>query len=218
MLKKSWLWALPLVLALAFVFPANATVINFDDLVVTPPPQTSQDAWGYIPTSYQGLNWGDANNPWDFGDQAYYQGYGNTYTVPSPNNYAGPDSGIGSITSNTPFRFVGAYFSSFTLGNDYYNNDGVFPDSAHSLLITGYLNGQLVGSVEVDLGTSFGWTRVNLGGKVDRLDFQPEGGLAWMMDNFTYRGHLVPMPSTLLLLGGGLVGLVLLGRRKFTKA
>lgn len=212
MFKKIWLLALPLALALAFAFPANATVVNFDDLSVT------SEGWNYIPLNYLDVNWGDANNPWDVLNQTYYAGYGNTITFPSDAKVGSPDSGFGTITSTTPFNFVGASFSTFAEGNNFSNPN--FPDSAHNLKITGYLGGNKVGEVEVDLTTGFLWSSINLGGDVDRLDFSPSSGLAWLMDNFSYSPDCpqVPQPSTLLLLGGGLVGLILLGRRKFTKA
>ena len=213
MVKKSWLLALFLALALAFAFPANAMVINFDSLndVDNSYYGIKNLGYGLIPSSYKGFTWGDADNPWDFMNQTYYQGFDNTIDFPSSPNAGSPENGAGSVTSSTTFNFVGADFSTFAKGDDF-DNSG-FPDSAHNLTITGYRNGNQVGEVVVNLTTGFG-SHVDLD-NVDTLCFQPGDGFGWLMDNFEY--CRVPLPSTLLLLGSGLLGLGFLGRRKFPK-
>ena len=221
MVKKSWLLAFSLALALAFAFPANATVINFDSLndVDNPYYGIKFLGYGFIPSNYQGFNWGDADNPWDFFTQAYYQGFGNSTTFPTAQNAGSPENGAGRVTSSTAFNCVSAYFSTFAINNGF----GDIPtvgSSAEKLTITGYRNGSQVGEpVEVDLTTSLVWTSVNLA-NVDTLVFQPgpEGQFAWFMDNFEYIEDPAPLPPTVLLLGSGLVGLGFLGRRKFRKA
>jgi hypothetical protein len=45
----------------------------------------------------------------------------------------------------------------------------------------------------------------------------PRAGFLFVMDNFTYNLNPVPEPSTMLLLGSGLIRLAGYGRKKFFK-
>ena len=185
---------------------AEALVVNFDDLSVPAAP-------GYmdVPASYAGFSWTD----FEVLTQPFYQtAYANTYSFPSQANAAfnGDGSLSVSLQSGTDFDFQGAYFSAFAQSNDFQ------PWSAAAVTVYGFNDGNPVGSAALNLSsTGFVWLQADLLG-VDQLLIQSDGVERWwLMDDFTYQ-PIVPEPTTLFMLAGGLVGLAgYNSRRKILK-
>jgi hypothetical protein len=86
--------------------------------------------------------------------------------------------------------------------------------------IVGYLSGVVVGSITFDLSTNWQQVTGNLS-NIDTLVFEltsdGRNGLYFLDDLVLNESTPVPEPSTLLLLGSGLVGLVGYGRRRMKK-
>jgi hypothetical protein len=202
-MKKMKMVVLPFGLALMLcVFGvANAVVVTFDDL----PGDETQ-----IPTGYNGFTW---NNFHDL-DGVHYasnpSGYGNG--VISPNNVAYNSFGDAASITGPLFTFNSAYFTGAW-------NDGL------NIEITGRLSGTTLfdQTIVVD-STGPTLFSPNWAG-IDELDFFSSGGTShgyisggsgehFAMDNFTY--NAVPEPTTMLLVGSGLLGLWG-ARRKFKK-
>jgi hypothetical protein len=208
MRKKRILFVL--FVGLIFAAPASAALVNFDDIAMNHPAPN----WSYIPSSYQGFNWGYA---WDAISNTLYQGWGSQKSVPSLDNAAAPAwAGQVTIYSSTPFNVVSAYFSSLVGYNgSYFYVPGM---SSSAVTVTGYRNSIQQGSpVTIDLAADAGfvWAALNLA-NVNTLVFLGSGNGAggWLMDNFEHCPAVVPLPTTLLLLSSGLMGLVGI-RRKF---
>jgi len=179
-----------LVLLSAFVVPAGATLITFDDLTG-------------VPLNYSGFTW--YNFGYYYGAAAptgsgYYNGM-----VSSPIVVYNGNGYDAYISDDTTFTFNSAYFSAAW-------NTGLNID------IAGLLNDELVYFQTIVVNPTgatlftFNWTGI------DELYFQSYGGTDtveggfgthFVMDNLTVNESTstVPLPGAVWLLGSGLLGL-----------
>jgi hypothetical protein len=163
MLKELRIFILISAIVMAFLIPANATVLNFDDIDVSSP------GYGELPSSYGGFTWG---GPWEITNNAYYKsGYANTIDFPSAPN-AVDNSGKTEVTvtsGGSLFDFQGGYFSSWTAYDTqlYYGTT--------EITVTGLALGSVVGAQTIALSPGLlAWVDVNLSG-VDTLVFTAAG-------------------------------------------
>jgi hypothetical protein len=187
---------------LSIVSVASATIINFDDLT-TPYSGGGISDWGFVPSSYAGLEWTgfEVTN-----GASYMSAYSNTYSAPSAPNFAynGDDGYLITSVNADPFDFLSADFTSFV------QNDAYQSFSAMSITLNGYVDNILVDTLIVNNLPTTGFTTVtaNFMG-IDELQIQSDAyGHYWGMDNFTVN---IPEPVTFVLLG---LGALALRRRK----
>ena len=177
---------------------AQATVITFDGI------PNSNDI---IAPGYSGLQW----NNFLVLDGVNHGASGYTLSAISPNNVAfNGFGGPATFSSASAFTFNSAYITAAW-------NDGL------QLTVTGSLNGVQVDTTTFTVNTSgstletFNWSNI------DSVTFTSFGGTPnpnftgsgehFAMDNLTINAT-VPEPSTVFLLGLGLLGLMATARRK----
>ena len=160
---------------------AVANVIYFEDI-------TTGD-FEAVPLEYCGFNWGTD----EFGvvsDSAYSSyHYNNTYGSPSGEYAAFNDRGkenlvVTSISGNH-FDFNGAYFSGWA------QEDQCKEFTATSITINGYKDGDLVGTVSMDLSAGqYDWLQADMDG-INKLEFVSSGNNKfWIMDDFTFNENI----------------------------
>jgi len=185
---------------LASVCPgtAQASMIYFDDLTTEVP----------VPAGYQGFTWSAADQgyyTWWLMDNSYYRTVmKNTFDFPSnPMAAYISDPSSATISRAAPFDFISAYIGTGT------KNDNEYYSGPATLIVTGKLGDQVVGSRGLSLtpGALTLWT-FNFTG-VDQIVFQPSGGAGstWLIDNIDYSPSNVPLSPSLVLMGSGLLWL-----------
>jgi hypothetical protein len=164
---------------------ANATVLTFDDYTV--------DSEAYPVTSYGGFTWDNMGilDGVNYGAPSGYQNGVVSGNYVAYNGYGYPIT----VSSDTPFTFVGAYFTSA-----WYNENTV--------ILTGYLGGVPLYQDSFIVNT-YGptWASENMVG-IDTLNITTTLEHV-AIDNFT-----TPEPSTVMLLGISVFGLSYRNRRK----
>jgi hypothetical protein len=208
-MKRSVLLYTACLIAVLFMFAAPAAradnlVFNFDDLA-TPNTVPGASNWGYVPTGYQGFTWSGFEVT--AVDAQFDSVYGTSLQATSTPNAAyngGSGNAVVSISSGTPFNFVGADFAYWP---------GVGGYASNTVTVTGYLNNVQVDSpVVVNLGDPFAWASIGLNG-VDQVQIASDSqgsGRYFLMDNATFE---TPEPVTLGFVGIGLLAFCFAGRR-----
>jgi hypothetical protein len=196
------------VLAFLLVSPciwAGSETLKFDDI--------STSSYAPIASSYDGFSFGSgwfvANNSW------YNTTYINDVTYPSTPNVAfnGYGSGTISMSSATPMKLTSLYAAWFAE----YNEQASF--SSTSLTIDAFMGVTEVGTDTILLGTNFALSDVNLP-LANNWTFTNSGSTAWWLaDNvtFTTATSATPEPSSLILFGTSLLGLVPFRRKLFVR-
>jgi hypothetical protein len=206
---KKWLVVWTVVwLTVVLICPVSANnieIITFDDVLE---PNVN---WGVVPDGYMGLDWKhiEVERITD-----YRQTYNNRLiTFPSAPLAAlnGGESGgnrVVSFSSPKPILLGGAYFSTWAEHN-------WFADfSSHELTVAGYLNGKEMGSKTFSLTPDFAWQAFDFG-LVDQVVFthlERDNAHWWLMDNVQVSA--IPIPATIGMFCGGLLALVVFGRRR----
>ena len=204
-MKKFLILLCGLVMIFGFAGAAGATVLTFDDLA----PITTEI--GTISDGYGGFDWsqmGYTNTAFDVVGSGYYNGAVSGDYV-AYNQWASV-----ATVSDFSFDFNGAYFTGVW-------NDGL------NVNIQGLSGGTMLynETIQVDHNGPT-WFSANYIG-IDQLVLSSYGGTHvvsggsgahFAMDNFTFNETApVPEPSTILLMGAGLLGLVGYNRKRFSK-
>jgi hypothetical protein len=206
---KKWLIlvaALWITLGLWSLASANSSyTITFDEAAN---PSNKID-WGVLPDGYMGLDW-------QFLELEKYNDYKKSNSgahFPSPPFAVfngGPSKGYMTVSfsSDHPFVFEGAFFSTWA------NKNKFTIGSANGLIVTGYLDGKVVGSTRFPLTPEFIWQNINFGvvDLVELTNQEHDNKYWWLMDNM--KVSATPLPNTMFLFGGGLIALGLFGKRR----
>jgi hypothetical protein len=207
-MKKWLILSVAMWVTLGLFCPASAAStynITFDDV------PTPDGNWGVVQDGYMGFDWNfiEVERITDY-QQTYNN---NTITFPSSPLAAlnGGNTGgneLVSFSSSKPFLLEGAYFSTWAQNNNFTSF------SSRGITVTGYLDGNVVGSTKISLTSDFVWQDTNFG-PMDLVEFrhqEQDNSHWWLMDNM--KVSAVPLPATLVLFGGGLFALVVFGKRR----
>jgi len=209
-MKKWLLLVVAMWLSFGLIGPASATItstITFDDV------PTPQGTWGVVPDGYLGFDWNfiEVERITD-----YQQTYNNPQLTFPSSPLAALNGGVSGgnevvgFSRTKPFLLEGAYFSTWA------QNNKLTGFSSQGLTVTGYLDGKVAGSIKIPLTPNFVWQAMNFG-PVDLVEFkhqEPDNSHWWLMDNV--KVSAVPLPTTGLLFGGGLLALCVFGKRRTT--
>ena len=222
-MKKGAIFLITAILTVCLHLPAQATVISFDDIT------TGLDRVQIDPNYYSDFTFRSEICTFSdvlYGEMMWENSYGSPSGEYAVFNRRGAQTSI--IDFIKPTNFEGAFFTGFAK-HDAPRTDGF---TAESITLLGYSGDELIGSIPVQLPTTnYLWIQADFSG-LTRLVIQstPTWGY-WLMDNFTYdlvlnEGNTtgttentapVPEPTTLLLLGAGLMGIAGIGK-KFKKS
>jgi hypothetical protein len=208
-------------LLLGTALPASATTLNFDSIATPNCGNVPQDL---IPGGYGGFTW-DVNLGVEC-DADYMGGSGNSYGAPSAANaiynlFATTSEMISRVSQ---FEFDGAMVSGWTLDDLVDLAGGTTAPSVTVRGFLGGLGGTLVGTQTLSLAGADGsgapgYLAISgIAGSIDTLQISSASNF-WLMDDFQYRDSAnlappqVPEPTTLVLLGSGVVGLLARRRR-----
>ena len=202
-MKKFFLLLCAILLMFGVAGSAGATVLGFDDIAPT-------SSFEPIPNGYGGFSW----------DNFYYmnQNY--------PLSKGFPDTGYKNGTVSGDYSAFNGYgeFASLNINSGVFDFVGAYLTSAwqdgNSVTVEGYLGGPmgiLVDAMTVTVNTDIPtWVDFNFVG-IDSLVFSSTEK-QFVLDDFTYNSSTpVPEPATMLLLGAGLLGMGVVGRKKFFK-
>jgi hypothetical protein len=193
-----FLSVLAIFLTLALAQPSSAEVLYFDDL-----PGGGVE----VPNGYGGFNWNSATQVGSI-EQSYY-GSGNGYYTGAVSgdktvyNFFGDSPTNIDWASTGAFDYTGAYWTAAW-------------DDTQTLSFNGFLNDNLLySSINYQINENVPvWIELNWAG-ITRLQIINSDN-QWVMDNFTFNElgtNPVPEPSTVLLLGIGLIGMAGIGRK-----
>lgn len=192
MMRKLATQLLACMLFLVLAAGAQATVLTFDDV-----PGANPATWDNpIPAGYGGLNW----DQFDVLHESYHPNSGYDYGVVSGEWVAYNVYDNMAVVSDGLFDFNGAWLTSAW-------------NSTDTLTVQGFLGGDLLYSIDLVINNlTPTWLQADFFG-VDSLTFDTAGN-HFAMDDFTFNAAPVPEPSTLLLLGAGIVGLGIYRKKK----
>jgi hypothetical protein len=186
-------------LVLGVVGSASALILDFEDLYTS--------SFQAIPNGYGGFNWNAATQIGvinaDYHPDSGYD-YGSVSGDMAAFNYYGDTPSDIDLVGFGTFTFNGAWFTSAwydqTISFGGYNNGSLlYTSSNYSINTTDPL-----------------WIALDWSG-IDRLEINSTN-YQWVMDNFTYNESApVPEPSTILLVGTGLLGIIGFGRKRLNK-
>jgi hypothetical protein len=177
-----------LLMSMVNICNATTTVLNFDDL------------GGTLPTNYGGLTWDSSWKVWD--------SQGNTYYPPDSNpNVLYTHSQSATVSFGQDVTFLGSYVAAVNVNQQIYWE--------------GLSGGVVKYSSSPVLGGFTGFESLNWSG-VDQVKYVTIGDPDYsVIDDFTYSTDTsapVPEPGTMALLGLGMAGLAVYGKRRQKKA